>query len=102
MKEDEKFADVDWTNLTEYLPDELLEELDEENHTNHHQQLSTTTDEVSSISARQSFHQNAPFDHDLPMNSIVERRRNFVPPIIDDNQHDKNIRNDGEFLSLIR
>ncbi|CAF1096421.1 unnamed protein product [Adineta ricciae] len=94
MKEDEKFADVDWTNLTEYLLDKLLEELDEENHTNHRQQLSRTTDEISSISARQSFHQNALFDYDLQMNLIVGRRENFVPPIIDNNQHDKNIRNE--------
>ncbi|CAF1611772.1 unnamed protein product, partial [Adineta ricciae] len=94
MKEDEKFADVDWTNLTEYLLDKLLEELDEENHTNHHQQLSRTKDEISSISTRQSFHQNTLLDYDLQMNSIVGRGKNFVPLIIDDNQHDKNIRNE--------
>ena len=41
MKQDEKFIDVDWKMLNEYLPDKLLEELDEENNTTFHQQLST-------------------------------------------------------------
>ena len=33
MKKDEKFADVDWNMLNDYLPDKLLEELDEEQNT---------------------------------------------------------------------
>ena len=48
MKRDEKFAGVDWKMLNEYLPDKLLEELDEENNTDFHRQLSTKTHEDSS------------------------------------------------------
>ncbi|CAF1445914.1 unnamed protein product, partial [Adineta steineri] len=39
MKQDEKFSDVDWKMLNEYLPHKLLEELDEENNTTIHRQL---------------------------------------------------------------
>ncbi|UJR17821.1 hypothetical protein I4U23_004720 [Adineta vaga] len=93
MKEDEKFTDVDWRNLNEYLPDKLLEELDEENNTNYHRQLSTTTtaaNDTSFIYNQQSFHRDIP---ELPTSS------NLIVPIIDivyssDNRHEENIRNE--------
>ena len=40
MKQDEKFADVDWKMLIEYLPDKLLEELDKEQNTTIRRDLS--------------------------------------------------------------
>ncbi|CAF1334918.1 unnamed protein product [Adineta ricciae] len=94
MKEDEKFADVDWTNLTEYLPDKLLEELDEENHTNYHQQLSRVTMESSSMSAPQPSNQTTPLDYDSQPNPTVGKTKDFVVPITDANHHGENIRNE--------
>ena len=43
MKEDEKFAEVDWKILSDYLPEKLLEELDKEQNTTVHQQLVTSS-----------------------------------------------------------
>ncbi|CAF0875373.1 unnamed protein product [Rotaria sp. Silwood1] len=43
MKEDINFANVDWKILNDYLPEKLLEELDEEHDTNIHQRLSVTS-----------------------------------------------------------
>ncbi|CAF1522652.1 unnamed protein product [Adineta ricciae] len=40
MKQDEKFADVDWKMLSDYLPDKLLEELDQEQNTTIRRDLS--------------------------------------------------------------
>ncbi|CAF0965057.1 unnamed protein product [Adineta ricciae] len=40
MKQDEKFADVDWKMLSDYLPDKLLEELDQEQNTTLRRDLS--------------------------------------------------------------
>lgn len=42
MKDDVNFANVNWKILHDYLPEKLLEELDNEHDTNIHQRLSTT------------------------------------------------------------
>jgi len=65
MKHDEKFSDVDWKMLNEYLPDKLLEELDEENNTNFHQQLSFRTQEDSSTDVHHSSSQISSTDFEL-------------------------------------
>ncbi|CAF4456218.1 unnamed protein product, partial [Adineta steineri] len=56
MKQDEKFSDVDWKMLNEYLPHKLLEELDEENNTTIHRQLSTNTDHDLPTSSNRNNH----------------------------------------------
>ncbi|CAF1492651.1 unnamed protein product [Adineta steineri] len=114
MKQDEKFVDVDWAKLNEYLPDKLLEELDEENNTNIRQQLSVTKNQNSAISTRQSSHQNLNIDYGLetiptiyqsdsmPPSPIIKTKTkkndDIILPIMDirnmDNTHDKNIRNE--------
>jgi hypothetical protein len=47
MKEDINFTDVNWKILHHYLPEKLLEELDEEHDTNIHQRLSTASRRTS-------------------------------------------------------
>ena len=47
MKEDINFSDVNWKILHHYLPEKLLEELDEEHGTNIHQRLPTTARQTS-------------------------------------------------------
>lgn len=59
MKQDEKFADVDWKILTEYLPDKLLEELDKEQNTTIRRDLSYHSNlnfsvQIQEISRRQT------------------------------------------------
>ncbi|CAF1048352.1 unnamed protein product [Rotaria sordida] len=113
MKQDEKFAGVDWRMLNQYLPDQLLEELDQENHTNLHQQLSTIIHENSSISSRRSSRQSNSINYELQIiptiyqtNSMpsspipsnrFSRNSDTVLPIINtrynDNIHNQNIRN---------
>jgi hypothetical protein len=114
MKQDEKFTDVDWKMLNEYLPDKLLEELDEENNTTLHQQLSTTVDDHDlPITTRRSSRQSTSTDYELqpiptvyqtdslPSSPVIrtkhKKNEDLVLPIIDirytDDQHNKNIRN---------
>lgn len=111
MKQDEKFVDVDWKMLNEYLPDKLLEELDEENNTTLHQQLSTTVDhDLPTTARRHSINTNYELQT-IPMvyqtdslpttpKTRIKRSRDddIVLPIIDirytDDEHNKNIRNE--------
>jgi hypothetical protein len=113
MKQDEKFSDVDWKMLNEYLPDKLLEELDEENDTNFYQQLSSEPYENPLPNTRRSSRQSVTTDYKLlqiiptiyqtdsiPSSPIIRtktsRNDDVVLPIIDirniDDQHNKNIR----------
>ena len=57
MKQDKKFAAWDWKMLNKYLPDSLLEELDEKNKTNIHQQLAFNSDPTL-ISSSERIHKN--------------------------------------------
>ncbi|CAF4511444.1 unnamed protein product [Rotaria socialis] len=113
LKRDEKFADVDWKVLNQYLPDKLLEELDQENSTTFHQQLSTMINENSPTSTRRSSRQSTSTDFELqtiptiyqtnsmPNSPIVRNKfakdNDMILPIInildDDSIHDQNIRN---------
>jgi hypothetical protein len=113
MKQDEKFSDVDWKMLNEYLPDKLLEELDEENDTDFYQQLSSEPYENPLPNTRRSSRQSVTTDYKLleiiptiyqtdsiPSSPIIRtqtsRNDDVVLPIIDirniDDQHNKNIR----------
>jgi hypothetical protein len=115
MKQDGKCADVDWKVLNEYLPDKLLEEFDEENHTTFHQQLSTQAcEEFPSTDTRRSSRQSVSTDYELNViptvyqtNSLpsspatqvkFSRNNDTILPIINirntDDQHNKNIRNE--------
>jgi hypothetical protein len=112
MKEDVKFADVDWKMLNEYLPDKLLEELDEENNTTFHQQLSSRRHEDSptSTSNRQSINTDYElktiptiYQTDSISHSPRTRTKSLIDgdtllPIINirntDDEHNKNIRNE--------
>ncbi len=114
MKRDEKFADVDWKMLNEFLPDKLLEELDEENDTTLHQQLSTTVNEDLPMTTRRSSRQSLNTNYELqtipnvyqtdsiPTSPITRtklpRDEDAILPVIDirntDDQHNKNIRNE--------
>ncbi|CAF1223365.1 unnamed protein product, partial [Didymodactylos carnosus] len=58
MKDDVKFKDVDWNLLQQYLPEKLLEELDEEQDTDIHRQLTQT---VSTNNDQQETSQNINF-----------------------------------------
>ncbi|CAF2067804.1 unnamed protein product [Rotaria magnacalcarata] len=113
LKRDEKCADVDWKVLNQYLPDKLLEELDQENNTNFHQHLSTMTNENSPAITRRSSRQNTTTDFELQTiptiyqaNSMANspitqhklaKNNDTILPIInilhDDSIHDQNIRN---------
>ncbi|UJR38765.1 hypothetical protein I4U23_031430 [Adineta vaga] len=112
MKADEKFVDVDWKMLNEYLPDKLLEELDEENNTNLHQQLSSTTQHELPISTRRSSRESTTYElqtiatvyqtDSIPSSPITRRNysntEDIILPIIDlrntNEEHNKNIRNE--------
>jgi hypothetical protein len=114
MKQDEKFADVDWKMLNEYLPDKLLEELDEENNTTFHQQLSARPDEDSSANTRRSSRPSLSIDYELQTvptvyqtgsitSSPISRfksseNEDFTLPIVDirytNDQHSINVRNE--------
>jgi hypothetical protein len=113
MKRDEKFADVDWKMLNEYLPDKLLEELDEENDTNFHQQLSQTPEDTSANIRRLSG-ESIPTKYELQTiptvyqidsipSSPITRRKSFrnediLLPVIDirntNDEQNENIRNE--------
>ncbi|CAF3518594.1 unnamed protein product [Rotaria sp. Silwood1] len=113
MKRDDKFASVDWQMLNQYLPDKLLEELDQENNTNFHQQLSRMTHENSPTSTRRSSRQSISADFELqtiptiyqtnsmPSSPIAQhkfsRHSDTILPVIDirsnDDKHNQNIRN---------
>ena len=108
MKREEKFADVDWKMLNEYLPEKLLEELDDEQNTTIHRQLSTDPD----------FSSNAPrnattdtelltvptiYQTDSISNTPILRRKrsahdDLILPVIElrdtDDQRRQNIRNE--------
>ena len=111
MKQDEKFADVNWKMLNEYLPDKLLEELDEENNTDFHRQLSTQINENLPIQTGRSLPtefqlQTIPtvYQTDSLLSSPITRRKtsrtdDIVLPIIHirhihDDEHKKNIRDE--------
>ncbi|UJR34452.1 hypothetical protein I4U23_021859 [Adineta vaga] len=70
MKRDENFVDVDWKMLNAYLPDKLLEELDEERETTIHQQLSQNHHDSSTIILQTS-----------RTNMNIEQRLSTVPII---------------------
>ena len=74
MKKDEQFADVNWQMLNEFLPDKLLEELDEENDTDFHQRLSTNTDE----DIQESFHQKTSTDYELEVIPTVYQTDSII------------------------
>ena len=97
MKLDERFGGVDWKMLNEYLPDKLLEELDEENSTTFHQQLSSNTHENSSPQTRRSPCPSLNTDYPVRQ-SILSGNDDVILSISDigdnDNEHDKNIRNE--------
>ncbi|CAF1413597.1 unnamed protein product, partial [Adineta steineri] len=110
MKQDEKFSDVDWKMLNEYLPHKLLEELDEENNTTIHRQLSTNTDHDLPISSNRNNHteyelQTIPTVYQtdsLPVTPIIRNKHHndedTLLPIVNirnsNDEHDKNIRNE--------
>jgi hypothetical protein len=56
MKNDINFSNVNWKILNDYLPEKLLEELDEEHDTNIYRQLSTTSGDPSSLSTSHEVH----------------------------------------------
>ena len=115
MKQDKKFAAVDWKMLNEYLPDHLLEELDEKNKTNIRQQLSFTPDPTL-VSDSGHTHMNPSEDHKLPTiptvnqtssvpnsrhsmigNRFSKKRKTQLPTITiehNDEEHNTNIRNE--------
>ena len=103
MKRDEKFADVDWEMLNNYLPDKLVEELDEENNTSLHRQLSTipNDDSLGDIHELQPIPTVYQTDV-MPESPMTPRNRsestNMTIPIIPtqdtDDQYEKNIRNE--------
>ncbi|CAF3982414.1 unnamed protein product [Rotaria sp. Silwood2] len=113
MKQDEKFASVDWKILNQYLPDKLLEELDQENNTTFHQQLSEMVHVNSPTLTRRSSRQSNSIDYELQTiptiyqtNSIssspitkkkFSRNTDTILPVIDirhsDNIHNQNIQN---------
>jgi len=64
MKRNENFADVDWKMLNEYLPEKLLEELDDEQDTTLYQQLSQDQHNCSTALQR-SFRHNVNRDQQL-------------------------------------
>ncbi|CAF4112999.1 unnamed protein product [Rotaria sp. Silwood2] len=76
MKEDINFANVDWKILNNYLPEKLLEELDEEHDTNIHQKLCAisrqTHDDFASesISTYSDQLQDQHFSDQISTNSI--------------------------------
>lgn len=123
MKRDAKFADVDWQMLNRYLPDKLLEELDEENDTNFVQQLSVIRNRNSPISSRRSSRQSSGSDFEMQVmpaiyqtnpiptspvtQSKVSKIKDTILPIINirDNEstHNQNTRNAliNRFLTAI-
>ena len=114
MKQDEKFADVDWKMLNKYLPDKLLEELDDENCTNVHRRLSSITSPFTPMSTPQSSCKSTSRNNELQLipnsyransisnnlikeNSVLENTDVVMPLsniIHSDTEHNKNIRNE--------
>jgi len=103
MKRDETFADVDWKMLNEYLPDKLLEELDEENNTHLHQQLSNRPHEDSTVNPTTDYElQTIPTVYQtssLPSSPLLTRARSDIAlPILNiqtpDDEFNKNIRDE--------
>jgi hypothetical protein len=78
MKDDVNFANVDWKMLHDYLPEKLLEELDQEHNTNIHQRLSMTSRKTffdsssSSISVSSDQCHNRRFSDQISTNSIFQ------------------------------
>ncbi|UJR09630.1 hypothetical protein I4U23_013864 [Adineta vaga] len=94
MKKDEKFADVDWNMLNEYLPEKLLEELDEKNNTTFHRQLSVLIERQSTSIVNK----NGSTDHELQTIPVIYQT-NSIPntPLMQrkiSEEHDRNIRNE--------
>ena len=89
MKEDEKFLDVDWKLLQDYLPEKLVEELDEANPRDIHQQLMPSSRRSS----------RASFSLETPIPIIIHRSDDEVDlPVLDvrhvPDQHEENIRHE--------
>ncbi|CAF0721622.1 unnamed protein product [Rotaria sordida] len=85
MKEDINFANVDWKILNNYLPEKLLEELDEERDTNIHQKLCVTPtqthDDLSleSISIYSDPLQNQHYSDQISIDSIYQFDLDSLP-----------------------
>ncbi len=78
MKDDINFANVDWKILHDYLPEKLLEELDQEHDTNIHKRLSMTSKKTLfnpsslSISASSDQYHNRRFSDQISTDSIFQ------------------------------
>jgi len=78
MKDDVNFANVNWKILHDYLPEKLLEELDEEHDTNIHQRLSITSKKtlfdpsLLSVSTTSDQWHNRRFSDQISTNSIFQ------------------------------
>jgi hypothetical protein len=88
MKRDENFAEVDWKMLGEYLPEKLLEELDEEQNTTIHQQLATPFEQSPQYSSMNT-------DQQFSNNPVVSTENDAIISLkYTSDEHRQNIRNE--------
>jgi hypothetical protein len=91
MKQDEHFSDVDWKMLGEYLPEKLLEELDEEQNITIHQQLITSSEQSAEPSSTITDQQFLTTSN----NPIISTENDVIVSLKDnDEKRRQNIRNE--------